>query len=143
MAAALLLVIGLLPLAGCGSRWAPSGGASPPTKLVLPDNAGAASPASTEEAPAQSEHIRTIRPTAHTRKRALARAAVAHVVPGDLDGDGKVTERDVALAMEIAVGKRKPTHAQLVAGDVNGQGRITVADVTRIRRAVATHTPLR
>lgn len=59
------------------------------------------------------------------------------VVPGDINGDGKVSVPDATLALQIAVGKVAPTSQQVSAGDLNANGKIDIADVTRIlRRAV-------
>jgi hypothetical protein len=57
------------------------------------------------------------------------------VVPGDLNGDGKVGIPDATLALQIAVGLQKATDAQLAAGDLNKNGKIDIAEVTRILRA--------
>jgi hypothetical protein len=56
-------------------------------------------------------------------------------VPGDLDGDGKVTVLDATLALRIAVGLQQSTPGQLAAGDLHHTEGITVADVTEILRA--------
>ena len=53
---------------------------------------------------------------------------------GDLNGDGKVSSKDVTLAMRIAVGKSTPDAEQQAAGDVNGDGRVNSADTALIIR---------
>jgi len=69
------------------------------------------------------------------------------VLPGDLNGDGRVNVSDVTIALRIAVGLQAAVPAQTAAGDVApkpgtggrafGDGVIDVKDVTRIlRRAV-------
>ena len=57
------------------------------------------------------------------------------VVPGDINGDGKVGIPDATLALQMAVGKLQPTPAQLAAGDINKNGKIDIPDVTVILRA--------
>lgn len=57
------------------------------------------------------------------------------VVPGDLDGNGKVTISDVTIALRIAVGLQKATAQQLAAGDLNKDGSIGIPEVTRMLRA--------
>lgn len=56
------------------------------------------------------------------------------VVPGDINGDGKVSIPDATLALQMAVGKLTPTDAQLAAGDINKNGKIDISDVTVILR---------
>jgi hypothetical protein len=58
------------------------------------------------------------------------------VVPGDMNGDGKIGIPDATIALQIAVGLLKtPTQEQIEAGDINKNGKIDIADVTRILRA--------
>jgi hypothetical protein len=54
------------------------------------------------------------------------------VVKGDLNGDGNVSIVDVTLALQIAVGLRTGTAAQIAAGDLNGDGTISIAEVSLI-----------
>lgn len=69
------------------------------------------------------------------------------VLPGDLNGDGRVNVSDVTIALRIAVGLQTAAPTQIAVGDVApkpgtegrpfGDGAIDVKDVTRIlRRAV-------
>lgn len=63
------------------------------------------------------------------------------IIPGDLNGDGRVNLTDALLALRIALGLLQPTSDQLQAGDLSpltgGDRRITLSDVTLIlRRAV-------
>jgi len=57
------------------------------------------------------------------------------VLPGDMNGDGKIGISDATIALLIAVGLLKtPTQEQTQAGDINGNGKIDVADVVMILR---------
>ncbi|MCX7012400.1 MAG: right-handed parallel beta-helix repeat-containing protein [Candidatus Sumerlaeota bacterium] len=51
---------------------------------------------------------------------------------GDLNGDEAVDSADVAIAMDIAVGRTIPTPLQMMAGDINGDKEIDSADVALI-----------
>lgn len=50
------------------------------------------------------------------------------VVPGDVDGDGVVTEADLIQMMEIVQGLAKPRNG-FASADVDGDGRITLNDL--------------
>ena len=56
--------------------------------------------------------------------------------PGDVNGDGVLTEADVELALSLSVGQRTPTASEIAAGDLNGNGVIDSADGTMILRLV-------
>jgi hypothetical protein len=62
-------------------------------------------------------------------------APAPSVVKGDLSGDGKLAINDVTLALQIAVGLRTASAAQLAAGDLDGNGSISIAEVTKILKA--------
>jgi len=72
-------------------------------------------------------------------------AVSSPVLPGDLDGDGRVTVTDATILLRIAMGLLQPTPRQSIAGDVAprsadgtvGDGRITTADVARLLRHLA------
>ena len=51
----------------------------------------------------------------------------------DVDGNGKVDQKDVALVSEIVEGTKPPDDA----ADVNGDGNITDADVTLVKQVIA------
>lgn len=53
---------------------------------------------------------------------------------GDLDNDLEITQNDVNIAMQIAVGKIQPTWYQKIVGDINRDGRINSADAGLIAR---------
>jgi hypothetical protein len=50
-------------------------------------------------------------------------------VPGDVDGDGKVSITDVTGLIDLLM---LGTAAQNPAGDVDGDGRVNITDVTAI-----------
>lgn len=61
--------------------------------------------------------------------------------PGDVDGDGRFTLRDVVLNLRFALGVQQPTQEQIAAGDVSpwvgwgqplGDGKIKLDDVQRM-----------
>ncbi len=62
-------------------------------------------------------------------------------IPGDTDGNGRITPADVTYLRLILAGKLPEgevlTDAQRAAADVDGNGRITPADVTRLRLMLA------
>jgi surface antigen len=51
---------------------------------------------------------------------------------GDLNGDGLVDARDVAITMQFAIQVREISDVQKTAADVNGDGRVDVLDVVLI-----------
>jgi hypothetical protein len=53
---------------------------------------------------------------------------------GDLTGDGKVNVSDAILGLNIAVGLRTATPAQIQTADFNGDGKLTVSDVVKMLR---------
>jgi hypothetical protein len=57
--------------------------------------------------------------------------------PGDIDGDGQVTQADLDAALQIALGGTLPTAAQLRAGDLNADQALTEADVPLIMELIA------
>ena len=55
-------------------------------------------------------------------------------IPGDIDGDGKVTAADARLAMRAAVDLEKLSATQIKRGDTDGDGKVTMADARQILR---------
>ncbi len=55
------------------------------------------------------------------------------VIPGDADGDGKITVKDVNLMKQMVLGSADPT----LSADVNGDGKVTVTDVNALKAMVA------
>ncbi len=49
-------------------------------------------------------------------------------VPGDVNGDGRVTAIDARWALQAASGTRELTDEQILAADVNGDGKVTAID---------------
>jgi hypothetical protein len=58
-------------------------------------------------------------------------------IPGDVNGDGQVTDADVSLLRMFLAGH--PVDICLIAADVNGDGQVTDADVSLIRMYLAGH----
>ncbi len=62
--------------------------------------------------------------------------------PGDLNGDGKITPADAAIALQIAVGSRPCDPTMLAAADVSGDGKVTSLDALMILQAAAENIDL-
>ena len=58
-------------------------------------------------------------------------------VPGDVNGDGDVTMKDVLLMRRYIAGLDDLTDAQIALGDMNGDGDVNMKDVLRARRIIA------
>jgi hypothetical protein len=56
--------------------------------------------------------------------------------PGDVNGDGIVSQPDFVLAMKLAVGQRPATPCEIAAGDMNGNGEIDKDDAHLILRMI-------
>jgi len=56
--------------------------------------------------------------------------------PGDVDGDGILSQSDYDLAMELAVGQRPATPEEIAAGDMNGNGQLDIDDAHLILRMI-------
>ena len=59
----------------------------------------------------------------------LSYCGEATIVPGDINGDGRLTAEDVAALIRICLGKTLPGYVEGY-GDLNGDGQVTLADVT-------------
>jgi len=59
------------------------------------------------------------------------------IIPGDVNGDGNVTEADAELVLQFAAGILTPTEAQIQAADLKGDGKLTSADAIKIKRIAA------
>ncbi|MCL2514023.1 MAG: leucine-rich repeat protein, partial [Oscillospiraceae bacterium] len=58
-------------------------------------------------------------------------------VPGDMDGDGKVTAADARLILRYIAKMGTPSDAEIIVGDVNGDNYLNTADARLILRLVA------
>lgn len=56
---------------------------------------------------------------------------------GDADGDGYVTDYDMALISEFVAGSKTPTDEQKRVSDVTADGQITGSDVLRVTRYIS------
>ena len=54
--------------------------------------------------------------------------------PGDVNGDGFVTQDDFVLLVQIVAHRRTPTDDQLAAGDLNGNGVLDHRDAQILKR---------
>lgn len=61
---------------------------------------------------------------------------VSSTLPGDVNGDGRVTIADVVLAIRIFLGAITPTPDQFLAADFNGDGTVTLDDIRALLRQV-------
>lgn len=55
-------------------------------------------------------------------------SAETEVLPGDVNGDGKINSNDALMVVENSVGSRKFTSGQSKLGDVDGNGKVTSTD---------------
>ena len=54
------------------------------------------------------------------------------VEPGDVDGDSKVSTKDLMIVLYGVSGRNTLTADQSLAADIDGDGKVTVSDLTRI-----------
>ena len=59
------------------------------------------------------------------------------VIPGDIDGDGKINSKDSNILKRIVSGSLAPTEYQRKAGDVNNDGAVNAIDANLITRLAA------
>ena len=62
---------------------------------------------------------------------------ILKAVPGDINGDGKVSAIDARIALQYNAGNKELTAEQLAAADVNGDGKVSAIDARWILQAVA------
>ena len=62
--------------------------------------------------------------------------ASATVLPGDMNGDGRLTIEDVMSVLEAAEGRRDVTQ-NMLAADPNRDGKLTVDDALKMLRTLA------
>ena len=58
-------------------------------------------------------------------------------IPGDTNGDGKITAVDARMILQHVAGINKLDEHQLKLADVNGDGKISAVDARRVLRIVA------
>ena len=51
---------------------------------------------------------------------------------GDLDGDSKVTTKDLMILLYGVSGRNQLTEVQLKSADIDRDGKVTVSDLTRL-----------
>ena len=54
------------------------------------------------------------------------------LTPGDVDGDEKVSTKDLMIVLYGVSGRNELTDDQTAAADIDGDGKVTVSDLTRI-----------
>ena len=64
--------------------------------------------------------------------------AATSVLPGDMNGDGRLMIDDVIVALEITQGRRDVT-PEAIAADPNHDGKLTVDDALKMLRTLALH----
>ena len=67
----------------------------------------------------------------------LVKAFYHPAEPGDLNGDGELSMKDVLMMRRYIAGLDTLTDAQIAAGDLNGDGDIDMKDVLKARRIIA------
>ena len=58
-------------------------------------------------------------------------------LPGDINGDGKVTAIDARWVLQIAAGTREVTEAERISVDLNGDGKVTAVDARWVLQIAA------
>lgn len=56
----------------------------------------------------------------------------AETIPGDVDGDDKVSTKDLMIVLYGVSGRNELTEDQKTAADIDGDGKVTVSDLTRV-----------
>ena len=62
------------------------------------------------------------------------------VKPGDVDGDSKVSTKDLMIVLYGVSGRNTLTDEQALAADIDGDGKVTVSDLTKILYYVSGRT---
>ena len=60
----------------------------------------------------------------------------APVIPGDVNGDGKLSPTDLAQLAQALIGERELTGASAEAADMNGDGKISPTDLAQLAQAL-------
>ena len=58
------------------------------------------------------------------------------VIPGDVNGDGKVNAVDGNLIKKIVLGSTTPTPAEQAASDLNGDGKVNAVDSNLLKKLI-------
>ncbi|MGZ5508533.1 MAG: FG-GAP-like repeat-containing protein, partial [Limisphaerales bacterium] len=67
--------------------------------------------------------------------------AASNYFPGDVNGDGTLSQADFDLAMQLAVGQRAATPQEIAAGDLNGNGVIDKDDASMLLSVITGQSP--
>lgn len=51
------------------------------------------------------------------------------IIKGDIDGDGRITPKDLAIIQASTLSESYPTGDAFIAGDINGDGKWGVVDL--------------
>jgi len=78
-----------------------------------------------------------------TAENVDADTVISVVTAGDADGDGEITNDDVASLRSAYTGASSLSALEMIAADTNGDGKLTNADITRLRAAAAGKTTLK
>jgi len=62
--------------------------------------------------------------------------AAKTVIPGDVNGDEKVTVTDVVGLRAIIMSGQELTEEQLLVADLNEDGKLTVTDIVALRQLI-------
>ncbi len=65
----------------------------------------------------------------------MSQAMAQGYLPGDLDGDGRITTTDIGLLSSYLQGYQPLTDQQINAADVNGDRQITTADLVQLQQS--------
>lgn len=61
---------------------------------------------------------------------------ISEIIPGDVNGDGKVTVTDIIGLRAIIMSGEQPTQDQLNVADLDGDEKLTVTDVVALRKII-------
>ena len=75
--------------------------------------------------------------TDHFSKYVLTTEEPSSALPGDINGDGKVTAIDARWVLQIAAGTREVTEAERKSVDLNKDGKVTAIDARWVLQAAA------
>lgn len=73
---------------------------------------------------------------AQTQAQEVAAAHAASGTTGDIDGDGKVSSKDVLKLQRYLLGLEKLSETEKKAADLNGDGKIDSKDLLVLKKKV-------